>query len=197
MERLKGKYGNNNADIEYWLKRLRSLKPKNKNKVIRKLGQAKEIFTEIEEIELAIANKEKLKYLYNILTDDYNNIFQFDLNSNLNEYLETLKIIILARTYVENWKESKKKMKMVILWTLITLVWRKKTPKLKKKPSNFNIINIDIRRIIKVIDVYVIWADISISNTKKIILKISIIITKEGKTSKKKKITKLFSKLKE
>ena len=76
---------------------------------------------------------------------------------------------------------------MVILWTLITLVWRKKTPKLKKKPSNFNIINIDIRRIIKVIDVYVIWADISISNTKKIILKISIIITKEGKTSKKKK----------
>ena len=61
IERLKGKYGNNNADIEYWLKRLRSLKPKNKNKVIRKLGQAKEIFTEIEEIELAIANKEKLK----------------------------------------------------------------------------------------------------------------------------------------
>ena len=50
MENLKGKYGNN-ADMEYWLKRLRSLKPKNKNEVTKMLDQAKEIFIEMEEID--------------------------------------------------------------------------------------------------------------------------------------------------
>jgi len=37
-------------------------------------------------------------------------LFQFNLNSNLDEiYLETHKRIILARSYVENWDDSKEK----------------------------------------------------------------------------------------
>jgi hypothetical protein len=61
--------------MEYWLKGLRNLKQKNKNEIISMTDQAKEIFAEMEEINLGIANKEKLKYLYNILTDEYKNIF--------------------------------------------------------------------------------------------------------------------------
>jgi len=61
MERLKGKYRNNNTDME--LKRLRSLKSKNKNEVIRMLDQTKKIFTEMEEIELGITNKKDLKFI--------------------------------------------------------------------------------------------------------------------------------------
>ena len=60
MEKLKGKYGNNNADMEYWLKRLKSLKPKNKNEVTKMLDQAKEIFVEIEEIDYYKQGKIKI-----------------------------------------------------------------------------------------------------------------------------------------
>ena len=62
----------------------------------------------MEEIELGITIKEKLKYLYNIL---YRWLlekpwFNFVLSSNPDEYLKTLKRIILARS---NWNDSKEK----------------------------------------------------------------------------------------
>jgi len=57
MKRLKGRYGNSNADMEYCLKRLRSLRPKNNNEVIKILNQTKEIFIEMEEIDLSITKK--------------------------------------------------------------------------------------------------------------------------------------------
>jgi len=136
MEKLKGKYGNNNADMEYWLKILKSLKPKNKNEVIKMLDQAKEIFVEMEEVDLGITNKEKLKYLYNILTDDYKNIVQFDLNSDADEYLDTLKRIISARSYVENWDDIKEKDEDDDPMDLDYLSKRKRTTKLNKKPSS-------------------------------------------------------------
>jgi len=44
----------------------------------------------MEETELGITSKEKLNYLYNILINDYKNIFHFNLNSNPDEYLEAL-----------------------------------------------------------------------------------------------------------
>jgi hypothetical protein len=42
------------------LKRLRNLTLKSKKEVIRMFDQVKEIFTEIEEIELSITNKKKI-----------------------------------------------------------------------------------------------------------------------------------------
>jgi len=50
------------------LKRLRNLTLKSKKEVIRMFDQVKEIFTEIEEIELSITNKKKIKIPINILT---------------------------------------------------------------------------------------------------------------------------------
>jgi len=100
------------------------------------LDQAKEIFVEMEEIDLGITNKEKLKYLYNILTNDYKNIVQFDLNSDADEYLETLKRIISARSYVENWDDTKEKDEDDDPMDLDYLSKRKRTPKLSKKPSS-------------------------------------------------------------
>jgi len=58
----------------------------------------------MEEIELGITIKEKLKYLYNIL---YRWLlekpwFNFVLSSNPDEFLENHKKIILTKSYVEN-----------------------------------------------------------------------------------------------
>jgi len=34
MERLKSKYGNSNGDMEYWLKRLKSIKARDRTQII-------------------------------------------------------------------------------------------------------------------------------------------------------------------
>ncbi|KAG4087976.1 hypothetical protein H8356DRAFT_1433173 [Neocallimastix lanati (nom. inval.)] len=88
--------------------------------------------------DMNITNKEKLKYLYNILTDYFKNIVQFVLNGSLDEYLETLKRIILTRSYVENWDDSKEKDEDDDPMDINCLSKRKRTPELNKKPSNFN-----------------------------------------------------------
>jgi len=62
--------------------------------------QSKKIFTEMEEIELGITNKEKLNIYITFFQNNYKNIVRFDLNSNPDEYLETLKIIILSRLII-------------------------------------------------------------------------------------------------
>jgi len=49
MERLKSKYGNSNADMKYWIKRLRSSKAMDKNQIIGKLELMKETFDDMEE----------------------------------------------------------------------------------------------------------------------------------------------------
>jgi len=54
----------------------------------------------MEEIELGITNKEKLNIYITFFQNNYKNIVRFDLNSNPDEYLETLKIIILSRLII-------------------------------------------------------------------------------------------------
>jgi len=54
-----------------------------------------------------ITDKEKLKYLYNILSDDYKNIIQINLNSDPNVYINNLKSFIYAKSYLENWEDNK------------------------------------------------------------------------------------------
>jgi hypothetical protein len=107
MERLKSKYGNSNADMEYWLKRLRSIKARDRNQIIEKLELMKETFDDMEEQHVEITDKEKLKYLYNVLPDDYKNIIQINLNSDPNVYINNLKSFIYAKSYLENWEDNK------------------------------------------------------------------------------------------
>ena len=56
---------------------------------------------------MEITDKEKLKYLYNILSDDYKNIIQINLNSDPNVYINNLKSFIYAKSYLENWEDNK------------------------------------------------------------------------------------------
>ena len=69
------------------------------------------------------------------------------MNGSLDEYLETLKRIILTRSYVENWDDSKEKDEDDDPMDINCLSKRKRTPELNKKPSNFN-----NNKIIKVMD---------------------------------------------
>jgi len=64
----------------------------------------------MEEIELGITNKEKLNIYITFFQNNYKNIVRFDLNSNPDEYLETLKIIILSR--------------LIIIWKINIDIWR-------------------------------------------------------------------------
>jgi len=54
------------------------------------------------------------------------------LNSDPDEYLETLKRIISARSYVENWDDNKEKDENDDPMDLDYLSKRKRTPKLQK-----------------------------------------------------------------
>jgi len=68
--------------MEYLLKRLRSIKARDRTQIIRKLELTKETFDDMEEQHVEIPDKEKLKYLYNVLPDDYKNIIQINLKSD-------------------------------------------------------------------------------------------------------------------
>ena len=49
--------------MEYLLKRLRSIKARDRTQIIRKLELMKETFDDMEEQHVEIPDKEKLKYL--------------------------------------------------------------------------------------------------------------------------------------
>jgi len=53
--------------MEYWRKRLRSIKAREKTQIIGKLELMKEAVDIIEEQHVEIINKKKLKLLYNVL----------------------------------------------------------------------------------------------------------------------------------
>ena len=58
------------------------------------------------------------------------------MNSNPDEYLETLKRIISTRSYVKNWDDTKEKDEDDDPMDLDYLSKRKRIPKLDKKPSS-------------------------------------------------------------
>jgi len=51
--------------------------------------------------------RKKLKYLFNVLSDDYKNIIQINLNSDPNQYINNLKGFISIKSYLENWEDNK------------------------------------------------------------------------------------------
>jgi len=88
------------------------------------LDEAKEIIIEMEEIELGITKKIKISiYLYNILTDDYKDIIQYDKKKKVIQMniWKLLKESFLKNYILKIGIFIMKKMKMMILWILITL----------------------------------------------------------------------------
>jgi len=54
-----------------------------------------------------IIDKEMLKYLYNILLNEYKNIYYINLNRDQDQYLNNLKGFISEKSFQENWEDNK------------------------------------------------------------------------------------------
>ncbi|OUM65803.1 hypothetical protein PIROE2DRAFT_7131 [Piromyces sp. E2] len=100
--KLKSKFGNENADTEYWLKQLRSLKAKNKSQIIKTMDKVKEIFQEMEEA--------KLKFMNNCLPTKVTKKYQITLDATANQLYDMIRARISAKSYFENWDSNENNM---------------------------------------------------------------------------------------
>jgi len=86
MEKLTSKFGNMNNDTEYWLKKLRKLKANDLNQVMKMADSVNEIFGEMEDAGVNLTEREKLKYMFNILPNDFKKHYR----CNLRNYRQTI-----------------------------------------------------------------------------------------------------------
>jgi len=107
FEKLKEMFGDNNNDTEYWLKKLSNLKANDRSQIMKTANEVKKIFGEMEEANVIISEREKLKYIYNILPDDFKILIDVTLNTTANELYDYIKERISARSYLENWDKNK------------------------------------------------------------------------------------------
>jgi len=68
MERLKKKYGGNQEDIKYWIKKLNSLRAISDCEIPTILDYMFDTFKSMEENSLKISDNEKLKFMYFVMT---------------------------------------------------------------------------------------------------------------------------------
>ena len=106
FEKLKEMFGDNNNDTEYWLKKLSNLKANDRSQIMKTANEVKKIFGEMEEANVIISEREKLKYIYNILPDDFKILIDVTLNTTANELYDYIKERISARSYLENWDKN-------------------------------------------------------------------------------------------
>ena len=69
--------------------------------------------------------RKKLKYLYNILPDDYKNITQINLNSDPNVYILIISKVLFMQNLTKKIVKITKPMKKMILWIQILSVEEK------------------------------------------------------------------------
>ena len=81
MEKLTSKFGDINNDIEYWLKKLRKLKANDRSQIMKMADSVNEIFGEMEDAGVNLTEREKLKYMFNILPNDFKNIIDVTLET--------------------------------------------------------------------------------------------------------------------
>jgi len=86
MEKLTSKFDNMNNDTEYWLKKLRKLKANDLNQVMKMADSVNEIFGEMEDAGVNLTEREKLKYMFNILPNDFKKHYR----CNLRNYRQTI-----------------------------------------------------------------------------------------------------------
>jgi len=107
FEKLKEMYGNNNNDTEYWLRKLRKLKTNDWSQIMKTANEVKKNFGEMQEANVIITEREKLKYMYNIIPDDFKILIDVTLNTTTDELYDYIKERIYARSCLENLEESK------------------------------------------------------------------------------------------
>jgi len=106
MIRLKSSYYDQQADTAYWIKKLNSLKPQNKYELLKVLDKMSDIFHNMKKTDVKISNKEKIKYIYNILPHKYRDIVNLDESIAAEKYYTKLKMKINMKAYLEDWNNN-------------------------------------------------------------------------------------------
>jgi len=70
-------------------------------------NEVKKNFGEMQEANVIITEREKLKYMYNIIPDDFKILIDVTLNTTTDELYDYIKERIYARSCLENLEESK------------------------------------------------------------------------------------------
>jgi len=107
IRRLKSSYYDQQADTAYWIKKLNSLKPQNKYELLKVLDKMFDIFHNMKKTDVKISNKEKIKYIYNILPHKYRDIVNLDESITAEKYYTKLKMKINMKAYLEDWNNNK------------------------------------------------------------------------------------------
>ncbi len=102
FEKLKTMYGNANADMEFWIAKLKELKAKSRNQIIPVLDKVKQTFQEMNEAKVQITDKEKLKYMYNSIPHGTRKEISVTLETKPDDFYNSIKGRINALAYLEN-----------------------------------------------------------------------------------------------
>jgi len=89
-KKLNSSYGNASADMENWIRELKSLKAKNPSQVIPVLDKVKEIYQEMENAKKQMTEKEKLKYMYKTLPRNFRKELNITFDTKTDTKIDTL-----------------------------------------------------------------------------------------------------------
>ena len=104
IKKLKKKYLGEDYDIKQWLSQLNSLKATKKQDVIQVLDDMWDIFEQMSNGEFKLSNKEKVKYMYNALPKEYQNVVQVTVDTTPLNYYNELNKIFSMKSFLEDWK---------------------------------------------------------------------------------------------
>jgi len=105
-KKLKGKYGDENDDTEFWLRKLRSLNAKEDNQVMKVLDSVMDIYQEMDIRRITLGPREKLKYMYSLIPRNFRENLNITLQTTHEQLYEMAKNRINAKSYLEGWEED-------------------------------------------------------------------------------------------
>jgi len=106
IRRLKNSYCDQQADTAFWIKELNSLKLNSKFELLKILDKMFDIFNNMKKTNVKISNKEKIKYIYNILPSKYRDLVNIDERTSAENYYNNLKSKIGMKAYLKDWHNN-------------------------------------------------------------------------------------------
>ena len=106
MSQLKKKYGSSTTDLSYWLKKLNSIKTTNKQGILDVIDQLKNIFKNMDNINFHLSEYEKLRYLFNAISEDYTNKFTLTDKDNFISNSMKIEEDINKLAYIQQWNSN-------------------------------------------------------------------------------------------